>query len=129
MTDKFHDKAKDAGNKLKAYILSISSGATGVFFFSLTAKDISHLTPSDKSLLIGAMSLFALTAILCLIELHLDAKRFFNIASQLEKPAHEQNWTYNESIKTIRLVVIYASYFSIVTSFILTFMYMLNRLA
>ena len=104
MTDKFHDKAKDAGNKLKAYILSISSGATGVFFF-------------------------ALTAILCLIELHLDAKRFFNIASQLEKPKQEQNWTYNENIKTIRLVAIYASYFSIFTAFILTFIYMLNRLA
>ena len=35
MSDKFHDKAKDAGNKLKAYILSIATGSTGVFFFTL----------------------------------------------------------------------------------------------
>jgi hypothetical protein len=30
---KFHALAKDAGNRLKAYILAYASGATGVFFF------------------------------------------------------------------------------------------------
>lgn len=127
MTDKFHEKAKDAGNKLKAYILSISSGATGVFFFTLTAKDVSHLTITDKSLIIGAITLFAITVILSLIELHIDAKRFFNIASQLEKAEHKRDWKYNDKLKTIRLVIIYMTYFSISTAFILTFIYMLYR--
>lgn len=32
---KYHGLAKDAGNRLRSYILSVSSGATGVFFLAL----------------------------------------------------------------------------------------------
>jgi hypothetical protein len=34
----FHALAKDAGNRLKAYILAYASGATGVFFLSLAGS-------------------------------------------------------------------------------------------
>jgi hypothetical protein len=47
----FHKWAKDAGNKLRAYVLSYASGATA--------------------------------AALCLVELHVDARRCFYIAKQL----------------------------------------------
>ncbi|HEX6157851.1 MAG TPA: hypothetical protein VFZ54_17630, partial [Burkholderiales bacterium] len=34
----FYRWAKEAGNKLRAYILSYASGATAVFFLALTGK-------------------------------------------------------------------------------------------
>jgi len=37
---KYHNLAKDAGNKLRAYILSVASGGTGIFFLALTKTDI-----------------------------------------------------------------------------------------
>ena len=77
MSEKFHDKAKEASNHLKANILSFSSIATGVFFFTLTGKDVSLFSVLEKSLLLMAMSFFACTVLLCLAELHIDSKRFF----------------------------------------------------
>ena len=42
-------------------------------------------------LLIVALVLFVSTSILCLYELHIDARRFFYIAKQLELPETERN--------------------------------------
>jgi hypothetical protein len=129
MPYKFHDKAKDAGNKLKAYILSIATGSTGVFFFTLTGKDVGHLSCWEKGFLVAAVSCFAATVIMSLLELQIDAKRFFNIASQIEKPEHQQDWSYNNKIKAFRLKLIYATYITISLGFLFTFIYMLLRIA
>ena len=129
MSDKFHDKAKDAGNKLKAYILSIATGSTGVFFFTLTGKDVSYLSYAEKGLLLVAVFFFVTTVVLSLLELYLDSKRFFNMAEELEKPVEEQDWAYNEKITALRLKMIYATYISISLGFLLTFIYMVLRIS
>ncbi|WP_262360752.1 hypothetical protein [Vibrio cholerae] len=38
--NQYHGLAKDAGNRLRAYILSVSSGATGVFFLALSKDSL-----------------------------------------------------------------------------------------
>jgi preprotein translocase subunit SecG len=86
MSDKYHEKAKDAGNKLKGNILSFSSVATGVFFFTLTGNDASGFSYLEKFMLLVAITFFALTVLLCLFELYIDSQRFFAIAKQMEKP-------------------------------------------
>jgi len=110
MSDDFHKWAKDAGNKLRAYILSYASGATAVFFLALTGKDVGAFTRHEKWLLIAALVLYISTAILCLFELQVDSRRFFFIAKQLELPANERSWEKNEEYKKIRLWLIYGSY-------------------
>jgi uncharacterized membrane protein len=108
----FHNLAKDAGNKLRAYILSYSSAATGVFFLALTGRDVQIFTPLQKTLLLVALILYVVTAALCLLELRVDARRFFHIATQLERDFKHRSWTENESYKTMRLGLIYGSYIS-----------------
>jgi hypothetical protein len=76
----YHTLAKDAGNKLRAYILSMSTGATGVFFLALTKSDVSKFTYSEKWLLLCALIAFVTTVTICLYELRIDAKRFFDLA-------------------------------------------------
>lgn len=82
MPEKFHDKAKEAGNRLKGYILSFSSVATGVFFFTLTGKDVSTFTSIEKICLLTAMTFFAATVTLCLLELQVDSKRFLKLPNR-----------------------------------------------
>lgn len=48
MTADFHKLAKDAGNTLRAYILSYASGATAVFFLALTGKDLQAFSAMEK---------------------------------------------------------------------------------
>ncbi len=128
MIETFHDKSKQAGNKLKAYILSFSSVATGVFFFTLTGKDVESFILVEKCLLLGAMTFFALTVILCLVELHVDSKRFFHIAKQKESPEAEQNWEFVRRLKRLRVRIIYSSYITVITAFCITFAYMVIRI-
>jgi len=113
MADDFHNWAKDAGNKLRAYVLSYASGATAVFFLALTGKDVGAFTRPEKWLLIVALVLYISTAILCLYELHVDSRRFFFIAKQLELPASERAWDKNDDYKRIRLALIYGSYVTV----------------
>src|SRR5260221_4818765 len=90
-SDDFHKWAKDAGNKLRAYVLSYASGATAVFFLALTGKDVSAFSFHEKWLLIVALLLYVSTAVLCLYELNVDARRFFFVAKQLDLPETEQS--------------------------------------
>lgn len=106
----FHNLAKDAGNKLRAYMLSYSSGATAVFFLALTGRDLATFSPIQKYLLLIALFLYVATAFLCLLELRADAKRFFYIASQLELDYKDRSWAENELHRGRRLGLIYASY-------------------
>lgn len=129
MPDKFHDKSKEAGNKLKAYILSFSSVATGVFFFTLTGEDISKFSVLEKYFLLGAMTFFAATVVLSLLELQVDSRRFFLYAKEKEKPESEQNMSQVRKLKRVRVRIIYSSYATVLTAFLLTFIYMVLRLA
>lgn len=128
MPEKFHDKSKEAGNKLKEYILSFSSVATGVFFFSLTGEDVPSFSDPEKYTLLVAMTFFAITVVLCLVELHIDSKRFFLIAKQKERPEPEQEWTHVRSLKKLRLKLIFLSYFTVLIAFSVSFVYMVLRI-
>src|SRR5919108_1471750 len=112
----FHKWAKDAGNKLRAYVLSYASGATAVFFLALTGKEVYAFTGSEKTLLIAALLLFVSTAVLCLYELQVGARRCFYIAKQLELPESQQSWAENEAFKKLRLRLIYGSYVTAVSA-------------
>lgn len=124
-SDKYHELAKDAGNRLRAYILSVSSGATGVFFFALTGPNASPvLTIADKTLLLISLIGFVSTVTLCLYELRIDAQRFFYLAKQLEKPAPERSWAENEKFKQKRYLLIHASYVTLGIAIATTFIYL-----
>ncbi len=122
---KYHELAKDAGNHLRAYILAVSSGATGVFFFVLTSENNTQLISSEKCLLLTAIISFVLTALLCLYELRVDAKRFFALAKELEKPEKEQEWIQNESYKNLRYWLIHLSYLTFGIAIISTSIYLI----
>ena len=85
-SQKYHQLAKDAGNRLREYILSVSSGATGVFFIALTKTGKTRLASSEQWLLTIALISFVITVALCLLELRVDAMRFFDHGMELDKP-------------------------------------------
>jgi hypothetical protein len=113
MSADFHKLAKDAGNQLKNYILTYASAATGVFFLTLAGKEALTFSIFQKALLISGLLLYVFTVICCLVELRVDARRFFYIAKQLEKLENERDWSVNELYKKRRLRLIYSSYISI----------------
>jgi hypothetical protein len=124
----FHDKAKDSGNRLRAYILSIASGGAGVLFFSLTDDSrLGYCLPEKVALLVGFMG-FVATVILCLFELHVDARRFFEIAKQHEKPEAERKWDRNERFKKLRTRLIYSSYVTLGLAAFSMLFYLIFRL-
>lgn len=108
--DDFHALAKDAGNRLKGYILAYASGATGVFFLSLSSGGPTRFTAFEKTCLVAALAFFVATVAISLFELHIDARRFFNVAKQLERQEGEPSWTVNERYKLLRVRLIYLSY-------------------
>jgi hypothetical protein len=130
MTDeigRYHSLAKDAGNKLRAYILSVSSGATGVFFLTLSSKDVPNFTVTEKWLLsIGLLSFLATVAI-SLFELSIDAQRFFDLAKEVKKKEEEQDWTKNKKYKVLRYKLIHITYFTFGTGIISTGIYLIFK--
>ena len=112
-TTKYHNLAKDAGNKLRAYILSVASGGTGIIFLALTKTDISKYSFLEKCLLLIALIGFILTVVLSLYELRIDAQRFFALAKELEKEESQRTWSKNEAFKKKRLFIINFSYFTL----------------
>jgi hypothetical protein len=125
----FHSWAKDAGNKLRAYILSYSSAATGVFFLALTGRDVAIFTRPEKVLLVVALILYVTTAVLCLFELRVDARRFFHVAKQLPLDAKDQRWAENDTYKKLRLRLIYASYVTASFATIAMVVFLISRIA
>lgn len=120
---KYHELAKDAGNRLRSYILSVSSGATGVFFLSLTTGERA-LTAPQKWLLALALLAFVATVGLCLYELRVDAKRFFALAKELEKAEEDRRWEENERYKSKRYWLIHASYVTLGVAICATSIYL-----
>jgi len=124
----FHDLAKDAGNRLRAYILSVSSGGTGVFFLALTKTEGSSLQNSEKWLLGIALISFVITVALCLYELRIDAKRFFSLAKEHEKPESERSWEQNDKYKNRRYCLIHLSYVTLGIAIITTSLYLVIKI-
>jgi hypothetical protein len=77
-----------------------------VFFLALTGKDLQTFSAMQKTLLIGALLLYVLTAVLCLYELHVDSRRFFNLAKEMD-------WKENAAYRSLRLKLIYGSYLTV----------------
>lgn len=125
---KFHELAKDAGNRLRSYILTVSSGATGVFFLALTKSETSPLSSSEKWLLSIALINFVLTVALCLYELRIDAQRFFMLAKELEKPEEQRSWTQNDGFKSKRYWLIHSSYVTLGLAIISTSAYLVIKI-
>ena len=113
----FHALAKDAGNKLRAYILAIASGGTAVIFATLTG-DKQSVSDIEKWALLIALLGFILTVVISLLELRIDAKRAFFIAKQHEKEESAQNWATNEYYKAMRLWLINCSYLTLAAAII-----------
>lgn len=128
MAEDFHKLAKDAGNKLRSYVLAYTSGATGVFFLALVGKNATDFTSLQKLLLLSALALYVLTVILSLFELHIDARRFFNISAQLKKPETEQKWGKNKRYKTLRKRLLYWSYLTAGLATILVVAFLVLRI-
>jgi len=73
-----------------------------------TARTVSFL---GDSVGLVALLLYVATALLCLYELHVDARRFFFIAKQLELPEGERgSWATTTVYRRLRLRLIYTSY-------------------
>lgn len=123
----FHALAKAAGNRLKGYVLSYASGATGVFFFSLANAQTGTYSRLQQGSLIAAIGLFVLTVAMCLYELHIDARRFFNIAVQNDRPTAEKSWDLNEKYKRARVKLIYASYISLSAGALASVVFLVSR--
>jgi hypothetical protein len=126
-TEKFHSLAKDAGNKLRAYILSVSSGATGIFFFTLSSKEVSTFTAIEKSLLVIGLIGFVLTIAISLFELRIDAQRFFDLAKEVDKEQDKKNWGKNKKYKDLRYKLIHGSYLTFGAGVISTSIYLILR--
>lgn len=126
--DSYHALAKDAGNRLRSYVLSVASGGTGVFFFALTGADEPMLSQLERYLLLIALVSFILTVFLCLYELRVDARRFFGVATELAKESADQNWSQNEEFKRERYWLIHASYGTLAIGVLTTGFYLASRL-
>lgn len=128
MSADFHRLAKEAGNRLKAYILAYASGATGVFFLSLSGDRAEAYEVFEVSCLIVALLMFVVTVALCLYELHIDARRFFYVAKQLESPEDSQDWGPNKRYKKLRVRLIYSSYVTVALGTLASVLFLVARI-
>ena|ERR1017187_4915585 len=125
----FHTLAKDAGNRLKGYVLAYASGATGVFFISLSGKDAVNFSLWQKVFILVALIFFVATVALCLYELHIDARRFFNIARQNSLTEDQQEWGLNERYKRLRVRLLYSSYVTVTLGTLASVAFLIVRIA
>ena len=123
----FHSLAKEAGNTLKSYILAYASGGTGVFFLALSGSKPTDYTTLQKVYIIGALVFFVVTVAISLFELHIDARRFFNIAKQLERSESLQEWSLNEKYKSLRVRLLYGSYITVGLASLLAVAFLIAR--
>jgi hypothetical protein len=125
----FHKLAKDAGNRLKGYILAYSSAATGVFFLSLSGKEGIALSVTQKSLLIASLLFYVATVVISLVELKVDARRFFYVAKEMDRLKADQNWARNEHFKVVRRRLIFTSYWTAGAATACAVAYLVARIA
>jgi len=129
MSDNFHRLAKEAESKIKDFILNYASGATGIFFFALTGKGDEVFNSLQKILVTSALCLFVLTIIFCLIDLHIDTKRFYYVAKQHEiSDEKKRKWGKNDWYKKLRLWFLYGSYFTCTLATIITVYFLITKI-
>lgn len=126
--EKYHQLAKDAGNRLRAYILSVSSGAVGVFFYTLTGNGVASFSQLDKILILIGLSGFVLTVAISLIELRVDAQRFFFLAKEVGKEHDKQDWAKKARYRKLRYRLLHLTYFTFAIGVLFTSMYLLMRI-
>ena len=107
----YHQNAKNAGNRLSAYVTNSCIGAVAVFFLALVNHGQNY-NGLEKVMLIVALLAFVVATFLRFLELHFDAKRFYQLAIQNAKQEHEQDWTVADRFKRNRLNTIWLSYIS-----------------
>jgi fatty acid desaturase len=114
MTDPatFHKLAKEAGNRLSAYVNNFALGAVGVLFLAATQDGAARWAWWPRVWLLAALALAAVTVGLRLLELHVDARRFYEVAQQEARPKGMQDWARNERLKALRVRLIFASYWT-----------------
>ncbi len=125
----FHKLAKDAGNRLSNYVMNFASGATAVFFLALIQDSATRFSAAQKVVLLFSLLFFFATVALRLFELHIDARRFFSVAKQLEKPEDQQDWSASNGHKHLRLQLIFSSYLTLSLATILAILFMVLRLS
>jgi hypothetical protein len=108
--------------------MTYASAATGVFFLALTQHAVVPFTATQKATVILALLGYVATVAQRLIELHVDAKRFYAVAKQLEKPPELQNWTTSERYKAQRLRLIYGSYLTLAVATVCSVLFMVLRI-
>lgn len=121
----FHKNAKDAGNRLSALVTNISFGAVAVYFLALTQKVI-VFSACEKITLIFSLLFFVITSFLRLLELHLDAKRFYQAAINLD--SNTPNWATKDKLQARRTQVIFAGYYTFALAVVSSIAFMLARI-
>ncbi|MEM9237657.1 MAG: hypothetical protein AAGB14_12835 [Verrucomicrobiota bacterium] len=124
----FHGLAKDAGNRLLAYILSVASGGTGVFFLSLSGSDLPDYSTAERVCLLISLAAYVVTVVLCLLELRVDARRFFELAKKIESGEANADWRPNDRMKKVRFYLIHSSYVSIGIAIVTTTAFLILRM-
>ena len=121
----FHKNAKDAGNRLSALVTNISFGAVAVFFLALTQQQAGY-TAHEKQFLVISLFFFVITSFLRLLELHLDARRFYQTAINID--SNTPNWATKDKLQARRTQVIFASYYTFALAVVSSIAFMLARI-
>ena len=105
----YHQNAKNAGNRLSAYVTNSCIGAVAVFFLALVDHEQTYST-LEKTMLIIALLGFVFATLARFLELHFDARRFYQLAMQTGSHEDDQVWTLYETFKKYRMTALWISY-------------------
>jgi len=72
--------------------------------------------------------IFVATVAISLFELHIDVRRFFNVAKQLERWETEQSWELNEQYEALRVKLLYSSYVTVALATVAAVAFLLARM-
>lgn len=105
----YHQNAKNAGNRLSAYVTNSCIGAVAVFFLALVDHEQTY-SNLEKTMLIVALLGFVFATLARFLELHFDARRFYQLAMQTGNHVNHQDWTLYETFKKYRMTALWISY-------------------
>lgn len=105
----YHQNAKNAGNRLSAYVTNSCIGAVAVFFLALVDHEQTYST-LEKTMLIIALLGFVFATLARFLELHFDARRFYQLAMQTDSHEDDQDWAQYETFKKYRMTALWISY-------------------
>lgn len=105
----YHQNAKNAGNRLSTYVTNACMGAVAVFFLALVDNNQAY-SMTEKALLIIALLGFVFATLARFLELHFDARRFYQLAMQTDSHEDDQDWAQYETFKKYRMTALWISY-------------------